>query len=441
MSEELERSLLGCFMTSDQSWEKCVDVTKEDHFNHKIHREIFEVIKSLINNGNTADAVSITEVFEKEGKVRRINNGALITAIANNVISVYSARTYAIQLRDSWMDRESDRLIREVISEASSYEDRLKSMQNAVFMMEQLSASNFKQADTFANSMSDWFNRVEDVQTGKIKPNVFGIPKFDSALGGFLSGDQVVIAGRPSSGKTALALQACDVFLEQNKDSWVLIFSGEMSSTQLISRMVQRKTGISDPMRYKLEEHQWPHVTNAIKTIGGMNVLVDQTPAIDISDLVVRAMSLSRRYKIGMIIVDYLQLMKAGNLDELSKTTKCSQELKALAKKIGVPMLTLSQLNRASEKGIVARKPNMSDLRSSGAIEQDADIIIIVHTTSEKTRELIIPKSRFGVSQDVDVVFNGAYQLFRDFYDGEELEYKMDSDQKKRYMPYKRSGH
>ena len=451
---EAEQSLIGSVLVNNDIIDETSGIVNSHKFFDPAHRKIYEVIENLNNKGMIANPITLKNYFENENSLKEVGGVDYLVKLTRFSASIKQAIDYSKIIHEMYVRRELI-LISENLNEESLDEDLNKSGENIIEDAEQ---SLFKLAErgNFSQSYMK-FNQALDqtiemaTLAMKSDQGIVGVPTgltdLDEKLGGLHKSDLVIIAGRPSMGKTALATNiayyAAKKLFDNNEKSSVAFFSLEMSSEQLSTRILSEQARIqsNDIRRGKATEEQLNRYIETSRSIYELPLYIDETPAITISALSNRARRMKRLFGLNLIVVDYIQLMRTnsrkneGRVQEISEIT---QGLKALAKELGVPVLALSQLSRAVEQRD-DKIPQLSDLRESGSIEQDADVVLFVYREQyylEKKQpklgsiehaewqskmndinglaDIIIGKQRHGPTGNIHVEFEGMYTKFKD---------------------------
>jgi replicative DNA helicase len=432
-SIEAEQSLIGGLLLDNSAWERIGDVVAESDFYRDDHRRIFTHIRRLIDTGRPADVVTVYESIEKSNEVDQTGGLAYLGEIANNTPSAANIRRYAEIVHERAVLRKlvtvGDEIAASALNPAGrDVKDLLDQAEQKVFEIAEAGARITQGFVSMPEVLGEVVDRIQELYDREGSSDITGIPTgftdLDKMTSGLQPGDMVVIAGRPSMGKTAFALNIAEHVGVVAKLP-VAIFSLEMSGPQLAMRFLS-SVGRLDQQKLrtgKLGDEEWDKMTVALGKLHEAPIHIDETGAINPSDLRARARRLHRQFgKLGLIVIDYLQLMTGGSHVENRATeiSEISRSIKALAKELQVPILALSQLSRKVEERN-DKRPLMSDLRESGAIEQDADIIIMMYReeyykpdTQEKgIAEVIIGKHRNGPTGTVKLNFLGEYTKFQ----------------------------
>ncbi len=436
-SIEAEQSVIGGLLLENEALDKVADILNAEDFYQFDHKTIFQHIAKLIERNRPADIVTVAESLESTAELTQIGGIAYLASLAQNTPTAANIRRYAEIVRER-------AIMRKLVTVGSGIADSAYSPngRDAQQLLDEAEAKIFQIAEGGKRS-SEGFQDIKvllpqvaeriDMLFSRDNPSdVTGIPTgfsdLDSMTSGFQGGDLVIVAGRPSMGKTAFSINIAEnVALDTGLP--VAIFSMEMASTQLAMRMIG-SVGRLDQHRMRtgrLEDEDWEKLTTALGKLNEAPIFIDEGAALSSFDVRARARRLHRQCgKLGLIVVDYLQLMAApaGRQGENRATeiSEISRSLKALAKELDVPVVALSQLNRSVEQR-PDKRPVMSDLRESGAIEQDADLILFIYrdevynpdSTDKGTAEIIIAKQRNGPIGRIRLTFIGEHTRFENF--------------------------
>jgi replicative DNA helicase len=425
-SVEGESAVLGGLLLDNTAWDRMGEVLTDSDFYRYEHRVIFSAVAKLINATKPADIVTVYEELNNLGKAEEVGGLSYLNSLAQYVPSAANIRRYAEIVREKSILRKlisaSDGIATKAFSpEGDSVADILDGAEKAIFAIGE-EGSRMKQG--FASMDSLVTTLIDRVQEMADNPNdITGVPTgfydFDRMTSGMQAGDLIVLAARPSMGKTSLAVNIAEhVALREQLP--VAVFSMEMSAAQLAVRIVG-SIGRVDQGRLrtgKLLDEEWPRLTEAIEKLRTVSMHIDETPGLKPGELRANARRLARKEgKLGLIVIDYLQLMSGsrGSGNEENRATELgeiSRSLKALAKELQCPVIALSQLNRGVEQR-PDKRPMMSDLRESGAIEQDADVIMFIYRDDYYNKEskepgvaeIIIAKQRNGPTGTCKLAF------------------------------------
>ena len=451
---EAEQALIGSVLVNNDIIDEISNIVDHKNFYDPLHSKIYNLIENLHNKGMIANPITLKNSFENDAALSEIGGTEYLVKLTRFSSSVKQSIDYAKIVHEKFVKRELVQ-ISETLSDEAVDETIDKTGENIIQDTEK-SLFDLAERGTFHQSFLK-FNQALDqtieMATNAMKSDhgIVGVPTglndLDERLGGLHRSDLVIIAGRPSMGKTALATNigyyAAKKILDDNKKSSIAFFSLEMSSEQLSTRILSEQSRIksNDIRRGKVTEEEFNRLIETSRNIHDLPLYIDETPAITISTLSNRARRIKRLFGLDLIIVDYIQLMTTsskrydGRVQEISEIT---QGLKALAKELSVPVLALSQLSRAVEQRD-DKKPQLSDLRESGSIEQDADVVMFVFReeyylerkepklgTIEHgewqakmneiigSADIIIGKQRHGPTGNIQVEFEGIYTKFKD---------------------------
>ncbi len=434
-SVEAEQSVLGGLLLDNSAWDKIGDLVTETDFYRHDHRLIYRHISKLIENSKPADAITVAESLETGGELQNVGGLAYLGTLAQNTPSAANIRRYAEIVRERAVLRKLVEVGNGIAESAFSPRGR-----NAKDLLDEAEAKVFEIAEAGARGQQGFIGiqplltkvveRIDDLFQSDNPSDITGIPTgfgdLDQKTSGLQPGDLIIVAGRPSMGKTAFSLNIAEnVAIDYGAP--VAVFSMEMAGTQLVMRMMG-SVGRLDQHKVRtgrLQDDDWQKLTYAVGKLNDAPIHIDETAALTALEVRARARRLHRQYgKLGLIVIDYLQLMSASSHGENRATeiSEISRSLKALAKELNVPVVALSQLNRSLEQR-PNKRPVMSDLRESGAIEQDADLILFIYrdevynpdTADKGVAEIIIGKQRNGPIGSVKLTFLGEYTRFESF--------------------------
>jgi replicative DNA helicase len=433
---DLEESVLGALLIQSHALLQIIDRLKPEHFYKDNHQKIYSAVVSLFSKNNPVDILTVTAQLRKQGELDMIGGAYYITELTSRVASSVNIEYHATIVIEKFMQRETIRICTESINEAyedtSDAHDIIEKNQSAMFsvLSDKKTVSITDNATLIAQKLIELRQPEIDGLIG-VGSGFLGIDKLTN---GWRESELIIIAARPSMGKTAFALQlARNAAIDFDRPT--LVFSLEMSKVQLSERLISSETNIfmDDIAKRRLSEYDLERIeTAAGKLLQAGNIFIDDTPALNINEARAKARRLKQQHNIGMIVIDYLQLMKGNkekNSNREQEISSISQGLKAISKELNIPVIALSQLNRAveSQPGN-GKRPNLSHLRESGAIEQDADQVLFLYrpeyygiTTDEHGNstigltEIIFAKNRNGICDTVKLEFNGAFMKFRDW--------------------------
>jgi replicative DNA helicase len=431
-SLEAEQSVLGGLMLDNEAADRIGDVVGADDFYSEAHRVIYRHATQLIAEGKPADVVTVSEALASAQKLDYVGGLAYLGALAQNVPTAANIRHYADIVRERSILRQLAATAAEIGESAFNPLGRSAKMvldeaEAKVLHIAEQGARGGQNFQKVGELLVRVVERIETLYNRDDPSDVTGIPTgftdLDRKTAGFQPGDLIIIAGRPAMGKTSLALNIGEnVALEAR--SPVAVFSMEMGATQLAMRLIG-SVGRLDQHKLRtgrLAADDWDKLSGALGRLNEAPILIDETPALNAIELRSRARRVAKQYgKLGLVIVDYLQLMQATSQGENRATelSEISRSMKALAKELQVPVVALSQLNRSLEQR-PDKRPVMSDLRESGALEQDADLILFIYrdevynadSKDKGTAEIIISKQRNGPTGTVRLTFFGEFTRF-----------------------------
>ena len=431
-SIEAEQSVLGGLMLVGEAWDQVADRLVEEDFYRREHRLIFRAIGQLAGAGQPCDAVTLGEWFERHGETANIGGVAYLAELANNTPSAANIAAYADIVRDKSVLRKLIEAGTQIAGDGFNPEGRgtpeiLETAEQRVFKIAEAGARGRKQVVPVRQSVKEAVELLAQryANRGQLNGLTTGFKDLDDLTSGMQRQDLVIVAGRPSMGKTAFALNIAEAVAMRAKQP-VLIFSMEMSASQLAFRLISSLGRINqrDLRSGELAEEEWPRVSQAASLLSESKIFIDDTPALSPGELRSRARRMMREHGLGLVILDYLQLMQVpGNKENrATEISEISRNLKAMAKELDVPVIALSQLNRALEQRN-DKRPVMSDLRESGAIEQDADLILFIYrdevynkeSNHKGIAEIIIGKQRNGPIDTIKLTFLGQYTKFENY--------------------------
>ena len=439
-SIEAEQSVLGGLLLDNTAWDRIGDIVRDDDFYRFDHRLIFQHISKLVERARPADVITVFESLQSVGKAEEGGGIAYLNALAQEVPSAANIRRYAEIVRDRAILRRLISVADDIATSAVSTQGRetrqiLDEAESRIFAISEDSSRGGSGFQHIQPLLAQVVERVDELYNRDNPNDVTGVPTgfvdMDKMTSGLQPGDLVIVAGRPSMGKTTFSMNIGEhVAIDQGLP--VAVFSMEMGATQLAMRMVC-SVGRLDQQRVRtgrLQDDDWPRLTHAIQKMQDAQLYIDETPALNSLELRSRARRLSRQCgKLGLIIIDYLQLMSGNSSsageNRATEISEISRSLKGLAKELNCPVIALSQLNRSLEQR-PNKRPVMSDLRESGAIEQDADVIVFIYrdevynpdTQDKGIAEIIIGKQRNGPIGSVRLTFLGSSTKFENYVGG-----------------------
>jgi replicative DNA helicase len=431
-SVQAEQSVLGGLMLDNQTWDSVVDKISENDFYRKDHRLIFKTIAELAEKQIPFDVITISEVLEGIGELENSGGLSYLGLLAKDTPSAANIVTYANIVRDRSVLRQLIHVGTQISDSAFNTggretADLLENAEREVFKIAEQRQHGQGGFNSIKSILIKAVDRMEMIyeQDSSLIGVATGFTELDEMTSGLQPADLIIVAGRPSMGKTTIAMNMAENIAIKG-DKPVAIFSMEMPSESLAMRMMS-SIGCIDQHRVRtvtMDHNDWSKLTSAINLLAETKLFIDDTPALTPSDLRSRARRLTREHgQLGLIVIDYLQLMQSPSSGDnrVQQITDISRGLKALAKELNVPVVALSQLNRNLEQR-ANKRPIMSDLRESGAIEQDADLIMFVYrdevyndeSQDKGIAEIIIGKHRNGPLGTVPLRFYGAHTRFAD---------------------------
>jgi replicative DNA helicase len=436
-SIEAEQSVLGGLLLDNAAWDRIGDLLSVEDFYRDDHRRIYRHIARLIERAKPADVVTVAESIESSEDKDKTGGLAYLGTLAQNTPSAHNIRRYAEIVHERAVMRKLVAIGAEISDSAlnplgKDVGQLLDEAESRVFQIAEAGVRGRVGFRDVHQLLSQVMERVDFLYSRDNPSDVTGVAtgftRLDELTSGFQEGDLIIIAGRPSMGKTALALNIGEHVAVKDKKP-VAIFSMEMSGTQIAARMLGSIARIDQhKLRTgKLSDQDWGELTTGLGRLHDAPIYIDETAALNPLELRSRARRLARQYdgKLGMVIVDYLQLMVTDRRREENRATELSEisrSLKALAKELSVPVVALSQLNRSVDQR-PDKRPIMSDLRESGALEQDADLILFIYrdevynrdTVEKGKAEIIIGKQRNGPIDTFPVTFLGHITRFENY--------------------------
>ncbi len=430
---EIEEQILGAMLLDREAISKVLEVLDADAFHAERNKKVFQALVALFERSEPADSITVSEELRRRGTLEAVGGQAYLVELTLKVATAANVEYHArIVLEKAIMRKlisESTTIATRAYSQTDDAFDLLDEAEQAIFKISEWRLKrNFVSMD---RALHDTLEMLESIH-GKHE-GVTGVPTgfrdLDTLTGGWQNSDLIIVAGRPSSGKTAFSLSlACNAALHRGKPTAVGIFSLEMSIQQLIMRLLcaEARVDAHAVRTGRLPEEDWRRLSLAAGRLAKAQLFIDDTASLGILELRAKSRRLKAEHNVGMIIVDYLQLMQGPRAAENreKEISAISRSLKALAKELNIPVIALSQLSRAVE-GRTDKRPILSDLRESGAIEQDADVVMFVHRPemfldpkSEKgseaqgKAEIIVGKQRNGPIDDVTLAFVHRYARF-----------------------------
>jgi replicative DNA helicase len=428
-SVEAEQAVLGGLMLAPDSLDRVGDLLIEGDFYRRDHRLIYRAIRELSEKNRPFDAVTLGEWFEANNLAEQIGGIGYLIELASTTPSAANIRAYAEIVREKAVLRQLIEAGTEIVNDGFQPEGRdvqevLSGAEMKVFKIAEQGRRGRADFVPLREAMKDAFQLLQEryENQGAVTGLPTGFHDFDEMTAGLQASDLIILAARPAMGKTTLALNMAEYGAIKTKKA-VAVYSMEMSASQLAFRLIS-SIGRVNATRLRtgqLEDEDWSRVNMAIRMLSDVKIFIDDTPALSPDVLRSKARRIKREHDLGLIVIDYLQLMQVPGTGENRATeiSEISRSLKALAKELNVPVIALSQLNRGLESR-TDKRPVMADLRESGAIEQDADIIVFIYrdeyynkdSADKGLAEVIIGKQRNGPTGMVKLKFFGEYTRF-----------------------------
>jgi len=425
-SREAEEALIGSILINPEAYYDVAPFLRADDFYIQRHGWIWEIFVRLHERRIPIDFVTVTEELDQMGRLAEVGGPAYLTALINNVPTSLHAEAYGRFIEENSLRRRmlgaANDIARLAFQEGRTVESVLDEAEKAVFGVSERRLS--RDLQPIQQVLSDYYDRID--QLASRGEDIYGVPTgfidLDRLLMGLQPSDFIIIAGRPGTGKTAFMLSAAKNAAQIHKKH-VAVFSLEMSNEQLVQRLIAQETGIdSQRLRTgKLEEDEWPLFTHAIEVMSDTRIFLDDTPALTPLQLRTKCRRLHLEYHLDLILVDYLQLMSSESRVEnrVQEVSYISRNLKVLARELNVPVLAAAQLSRAVEHR-ADKEPQLSDLRESGSLEQDADIVMFIHrpelyekdTLKKNVAQIKVAKHRNGPVGMVELIFRSALAKF-----------------------------
>lgn len=433
---DLEEAVLGAIMLETNALTSVIDLIKPEVFYKDAHQQIFKAILDLFTQSERIDLLTVTNQLKKNGTLEQVGGPYYIAQLTNRIASAANIEAHTKIILQKFIKRELIRISSEIIHDAFEESidvfDMLDTAEKELFA---ISEKNLRQSNKDLKAViRDAINQIKvaQAQEGHISGIPSGFTELDRVTAGWQRSDLIILAARPGMGKTALVLSmARNIAVDFKKP--IAIFSLEMAALQLVMRLISSETELSaDKLkRGALESYEWEQLNSRLNNLLEAPIFIDDTPALSVFELRAKCRRLKAQHNIDMIIIDYLQLMSskgdnAGGTRE-QEISNISRSLKSLAKELDVPIIAISQLSRAVETRGGSKRPILSDLRESGAIEQDADMVLFIYRPeyykietdedgfpTKGTAEIIIAKHRNGALRDIKLRFIDQYAKFLD---------------------------
>jgi len=426
-NREAEQSVIGAIFLDPQSLITASEILLADDFYHNAHKQIFETMLRLSDQGKAIDVVTVTEELSAKKEIEDVGGLSYLLELANAVPTAANVAHYAKIVEEKALLRRLIRVATKIVEDGYTREDEVEALLGEAEkkMMEVANRKNAGDFKHVKDVLVETFDNIEKLQSQK--GDVTGIPTgfrdLDHITAGFQRNDLIIVAARPSVGKTAFALNVAQSVAVQAREN-VAIFSLEMGAEQLVMRMLCAEGNIDAQVLRTgaLTTEDWGKLTMAMGSLSNSGIFIDDTPGVRINEIRAKCRRLAQEHGLGMILIDYLQLIqgsgKAGE-NRQQEVSEISRSLKHLARELKVPVIALSQLSRGVEQR-QDKRPMMSDLRESGSIEQDADIVAFLYrddyydkeSESKNMIEIIIAKQRNGPTGTVTLAFKKEFNKF-----------------------------
>jgi replicative DNA helicase len=457
---DLEEVVLGAMMIDKKGVDEVIDILHPDVFYKDAHRYVYEAIFKLFETSEPVDLLTVSSQLKKDGRLEAIGGDFYLIKLTQKVASSAHIEFHARIILQKYIQRSLIKISNEIIEDAyddgTDVFDLLDAAESKLYDVTQ---GNLKRsAETALDLVIQAKKRIEEIANKEGMSGIAtGFDKLDKLTSGWQPSDLIIVAARPGMGKTALTLSMARNMAVDGGHA-VAFFSCEMSSVQLITRLISSETGLSsEKLRTgKLEKHEWEQLNVKVKALEKAPLFIDDTPSLSIFDLRAKARRLASQHDIKIIIIDYLQLMTAGGSQKggnrEQEISTISRNLKALAKELNIPVIALSQLSRAVETRGGSKRPILSDLRESGAIEQDADIVSFIfrpeyykidewddedRSPTQGQAEFIVAKHRNGGLENIRMKFIGNLGKFDnldDFDSPFEFQSKMNDNEENPFI-------
>ncbi len=438
-SIDLEKSVIGAMLVDKRGVDEVIDILEAEHFYLKEHQEIYSVITELFQNGQPIDILTVSDSLRTRGTLKQIGGEYYLVSLSNIVATAANIEYYARVILQMYVKRRLIEIAGEIAEQAFDDEtDVLNLLDETEKKIFEVSQGSLKKGTSGIDSLiSDVKKQLEDLSGQEGLSGIpTGFPVLDEYTSGWQNGDLIIIAARPGMGKTAFVLtMARNISIDHRKP--VALFNLEMTSSQLVKRLISIETEIpSEVLRNgKLSDKEWSLLHNSMDKMQSAPVYINDSSMLSIFDIRAQARRMKSQYDIGLLVIDYLQLVNAQtggkqNFNREQEISTISRNLKSLAKELDIPVIALSQLSRKVEERSDKsghKRPQLSDLRESGAIEQDADIVSFIYrpeyykietweddTPTENQAEFIIAKHRNGKTGEIRLKFEGHIGRFSD---------------------------
>ncbi|MCY9546345.1 replicative DNA helicase [Lysinibacillus xylanilyticus] len=426
-NREAEQSVIGAIFLDPQSLITASEILLADDFYHNAHKQIFETMLRLSDQGKAIDVVTVTEELSAKKEIEDVGGLSYLLELANAVPTAANVAHYAKIVEEKALLRRLIRVATKIVEDGYTREDEVEALLGEAEkkMMEVANRKNAGDFKHVKDVLVETFDNIEKLQSQK--GDVTGIPTgfrdLDNITAGFQRNDLIIVAARPSVGKTAFALNVAQSVAVQAREN-VAIFSLEMGAEQLVMRMLCAEGNIDAQVLRTgaLTTEDWGKLTMAMGSLSNSGIFIDDTPGVRINEIRAKCRRLAQENGLGMILIDYLQLIQGSGKpgeNRQQEVSEISRSLKGLARELKVPVIALSQLSRGVEQR-QDKRPMMSDLRESGSIEQDADIVAFLYrddyydkeSESKNMIEIIIAKQRNGPTGTVTLAFKKEFNKF-----------------------------
>jgi len=436
---DLEEAVLGALMLDKNALTAVIDILKVDSFYKESHQRIFDAIQRLFAKSEPIDILTVTNELKKTGELDLVGGPYFIAQLTGRVASAANIEFHARIISQKYIQRELIRISSDIIKDA--YEDTtdvFDLLDHAEQNLFSVSEGNIRREyQDMVPLLKDAIKQIEAAknQEGHFSGVPSGFTELDRITAGWQNSDLIIMAARPGMGKTAFVLSmARNIAVDLNKP--IAFFSLEMSAVQLVTRLISSETELPAEKLKKglLEKYEWEQLNTKVKKLAGAPLYIDDTPALSIFELRAKCRRLKAQHNIEIAVVDYLQLMSVANEGKGNREqeiSNISRSLKSLAKELNIPIIAISQLSRAVETRGGSKRPILSDLRESGAIEQDADMVLFIYrpeyykitedesgNSTSGTAEVIIAKHRNGALRDIKLKFVDRFAKFEDYETG-----------------------
>lgn len=431
-SAEAEQAVIGGLLLDNGAWDRIADVIRADDFYRRDHRLIYDAFGDMVESGEACDAVTLSEHLESKGTLDDAGGLAYLGRLVQDTPTAANILAYARIVRDRSLLRGLIRIGGEISADAYTPEGRspqalVEEAEKRIYEIAETGRRGGKGFISLKKLLPKALDKLDELfhSDGELTGVSTGFKELDRKTAGLQKGDLIVVAGRPSMGKTSLAMNIAENAAIRGEVP-TAIFSMEMGAEQLAMRMISSLGRINQAnlRTGSFKDEDWHRINGAVQMMSNMPLYIDDTPALTPTEIRSRARRMSREHGLGLVVVDYLQLMQVAGTKENRATeiSEISRGLKALAKELEVPVIALSQLNRSVEQRN-DKRPVMSDLRESGAIEQDADLICFIYrdevynpeTNRKGVADIIIAKQRNGPIGEVPLTFLGEFTKFENF--------------------------